>query len=301
MTDDQLRPFDTLEVVFRLACRGAAPLSIDGGAVAGLPDRAVALDELRAILLHPSTEHAARDGAISVLLARARAEGGVATVGLAGVLLFGLRRAVGAFYELLPGKAADVEAEALCGLLEGIAKTAPNRRHLPARLIWLARNRVKALVERELTESFLVEDTPFSGPDRSEPAAEVGHVPRLWRRPYSSAPALPFGHPDLILAKAVAEGVVCAEDAALVGETRLCSLPITEAAQRLGIDLEAARKRRQRAEGALRRWITSPLYDADFVQKRPDPPYFQGWGRPRHGVGHDRRQETCTKPKAPRR
>jgi hypothetical protein len=301
MTDDQLRPFDTLEEVFRLACRGPAPLSIDGAAVAGLPDRAVPLDELRAILLHPSTEHATRDGAISVLLSRARAEGGAATVGLAGVLLFGLRRAVGAFYDLLPGKAADIEAEALCGLLEGIAKTTPTRRHLPARLIWLARNRVKVLVERELTERFLVADTPFSGPDRSEPATEVGHVPRLWRRPYSSAPALPFGHPDLVLAKAVDERVICLEDAALVGDTRLGSLPIAEVAERLGIGLEAALKRRQRAERALYRWITSPFYDADFVQKRPDPPYFQGWGRPRHGVGHDRRQETCTKPTAPRR
>ena len=300
MTVDRVRPFDTLEDVFHLACRGPSPLSLDGAAVAGLPDRDIALDELRAILLHPSTDHATRDGALSLLVARARTEGGAATVGLAGVLLFGLRRAVATFYELLPEKGADIEAEALVGLVEGVAKTEPSRQRLAARLIWLARNRAKALVARELAEAFVFRDAPGSAQD-AEATAESGHIARLEHQPCSSAPTRPSSHPDFVLAKAVDEGVICAEDAALVGDTRLGTLAVADAADALGIGHWAARKRRQRAEHALVRWLTSPDYEPDFVQNRSDPPYLHGGGRPRHGVGHDRRQETCAQPPKTRR
>jgi len=41
-----------------------------------LPDRAIPLVELRSILLHPSTRHETRNAALSMLLGRARDEGG---------------------------------------------------------------------------------------------------------------------------------------------------------------------------------------------------------------------------------
>lgn len=294
MPEDHLGPFDTLEEVFRLACTGPVPLALDGTAVAGLPERAVPLDELRAILLHPSTPHATRDGALSLLLARARAEGATATVALAGVLLFGLRRAVAVFCALCPERVADIEAETLVGLIEGIQKTDPARRRLAARLTWLARNRAKCLVEAETTEAFRCAARSASGTD---PLAAVesdpGQLTRIDRRPFSAAPPRPYGHPDLVLGKAVDEEVVCAEDAALVGETRLGDLSLPAAARALGIDHWAARKRRQRAEEALRAWIESSDYEPGFVQNRPESPYFHGGGRPRHGESHGRRPEVC--------
>jgi hypothetical protein len=299
MSQPLQRPFDTLEAVFGLSCRGPRPLSIEGRLVAGLPDRDIALDELRAILLHPSTSHATRDAALSLLLTRARQEGGGATVGLAGVLLFGLRRSVAVFCELLPEKVADVEAEALAGFVEGIARTDPSRRRLAARLTWLGRNRAKAFAEAELAEVFLTGERPGHGPPPAEPVSpDPGDVLRPEGQPFSASPPFPYGHPDFVLAKAVDEVVIHRDDAALIGDTRLGPLRLTQAAAALGIDHWTARKRRQRAEEALCEWITSPDYEKGFVQKRPETPYLPGGGRPRHGAAHDRRPEVCPKPRS---
>ena len=82
-------PFDTLEEVFATLCKDPRPVALEAGVVAQLPRRDLALDELRGILLHPSTSHATRDAALGVLLARARTDGGRWTIGLGGVLLPG--------------------------------------------------------------------------------------------------------------------------------------------------------------------------------------------------------------------
>ncbi len=87
-------PFDTLEKTFDLLTTGPRPLALDGTGLPGLPDRPVPLGELKARLLHPSTPFAIRDAIVGELVARAQAEGGRWSVGLAGVLLPGLRRAV---------------------------------------------------------------------------------------------------------------------------------------------------------------------------------------------------------------
>ena len=271
-------PFDTLEEVFATLCKNPRPLALQADVVGHLPRRELALDELRGLLLHPSTSHATRDAAIGVLLARARADGGRWTIGLAGVLLPGLRRATGVFRDMCPGKAADIEAEALVGLIEGIAATEPSRRRLASRLVWLARNRAKRLVADELSE-----------------------VGRVDHSTVPDAPARPYGHPDLVLAKAVLEGVLCADDAALIGETRLGLLSVAEAARRLGVEAKAAYKRRDRAEAALVAWMTGPDYESGFVEKEAPLPYSDAGGRPRTGRSTDRPSAACQPSPDPRR
>ena len=55
-------PFDTADTAFRLLCVGPQPLALHAAKVAaGLPDRPVPLDELRVLLLHPSTSARARN------------------------------------------------------------------------------------------------------------------------------------------------------------------------------------------------------------------------------------------------
>src|ERR1035441_2051680 len=124
----QHEPFDTLEAAFTVLCAEPRPLALEAGEVPGLPRRAIPLSELRGILLHPSTSHAVRNAALGELLRRAQAEGGRWTIGLAGVLLYGLRHAVTPLCIACPGKAADIEAEAIAGLLEAMAVTSPSRR-----------------------------------------------------------------------------------------------------------------------------------------------------------------------------
>lgn len=264
-------PFDVLETTFRLGCKGPKPWSLDGRAVPGLPDRDLALDELRAVLLHPSTGHPTRNQALSILVAGARDSAGAATVGLAGVLLFGLRRAVAPLCDIRPDRAADIQGEALAGLIEAVAATGPDRPRLAARLVWMARDRAKRLFESELAE------LACPGPC-----------------PEAEAPPTPFAHPDLVLAQAVAEGVLHPDDAALIGDTRLGVMSLAEAAAGLGISYPAARKRRPRAETALTEWLTSPDYRRhSFVPKPARNPYLGGGGRPRGGREMDRRSKTC--------
>jgi len=268
-------PFDTVESSFRLLCADPDPLALPAGAVAGLAGRPVPLDELRARLLHPSARHATRDAVLGLLLARARAERGPWLVGLAGLLLPGLRTAVASLTAVCPGKSADIEAEALVGLLEGIARTEPGHPRTAARLCWLARNRARRLVRAELAEA-------------ARPGLD----------PVSAEPPRPYGHPDLVLARAVEEKVICAADAALVGDTRLGLLDLTEAASALGIDYKTAHQRRRRAETALAAWLTGdqqPGRDAPgnsgasarsgggFVEDRAGGPCSSRGGRPRTG------------------
>ena len=78
-------PFDTLEKTFDLLVTGPNPLALDGTSLDGLPDRAIPLGELKAMLLHPSVSFDVRDAVVDELVARSRAKGGAWTVGVAGV------------------------------------------------------------------------------------------------------------------------------------------------------------------------------------------------------------------------
>ena len=132
-------PFDTLEKTFDLLVTGPQPLALDGTALAGLPDRTIPLGELKAMLLHPSTPFSVRDAIVNDLVARSQAKGGAWTVGLAGVLLPGLRRAVWPLVQACPGKADEIEAETLAAFLAAVARCEPGRARLASRLCWLAR------------------------------------------------------------------------------------------------------------------------------------------------------------------
>jgi hypothetical protein len=218
-------PFASLEASFSLLCKGPAPLALDGRLVEGLPERLIPLDELRAILLHPSTGYDTRDAALGLLLARAKAERGGALVGLASVLLPRLRTAAWRLGCAFPGGAADLESEMLVGLLLAIDKAEPGRARLAARLTWAARRHAKRALRRELAE-------------RARPSGD----------PLPAEPPRPYGHPDFVLGRLVRDGVLLGDDAELIAATRLSGEPLAGAAARLGLSYAAAEKRRWRAE-----------------------------------------------------
>jgi hypothetical protein len=248
-------PFAALERAFASLVAGPSPLALDGAEVPGLPNRLVPLDELRSRLLHPSTRYATRDAALDVLVRRARAERGAWIVGLAGVLLPGLRRAIAPLVDACPGKQADLEAEMLAGFLTGLDRVAAGRPRPAGWLTGWAFDAAKTLVRRELAE-------------RGRP----GH------RPVSAEPPRLYGHPDFVLWQAVAEGAICADDAELIGETRLGGMTLPEAAAAWGLTYDAVERRRHRAEGALVAWIRG-----DFVGNGEVPAGSKGAGRPRQG------------------
>jgi DNA-directed RNA polymerase specialized sigma24 family protein len=272
-------PFDTLEKTFDLLVAGPHPLALDGTGIPGLPDRAIPLDELKARLLHPSTPFDVRDAVVGELVTRSRTQGGAWTVGLAGVLLPGLRRAAWPLVQACPGKAADLEAETLAAFLVAVAGCQPGRARLASRLCWLARIGANRLLRSELAE-------------RARPGSE----------PVSAAPTRPWGHPDLVLAKAVRAGVLSAADAELIGATRIGDVDLADAANALGVGYKACHQRRRRAESALVEWLTSEDYPPDeFVEKAAVTPCSSSGGRPRHGRPMDRRPDKRHSTPPPRR
>ncbi len=239
---------DVLDTSFRLLVCGPSPLAIDGAGLGhGLPARLIPLDELRALLLDRDTPYAARDAAVRELLCRARHQGGAWTVGLAGVLAPGLRRVAAALAGEYPGDPADIDAEVLAGLLDGIARVDPAGTRLPARLLRHAFNRAKRLRRAEVWLAA-----------RSVPVS-----------PDSMAPPRLVGHPDLVLARAVRRQVITRDEAELIGMTRLEGVGIAQLAAANGYQLGALYLRRERAEARLVGWLTTGRLPARRAWSRP--------------------------------
>ena len=226
-------PFDTLETAFRLLATGPEPLSLDGRRVGhGLPARLIPLDELRRMLLHPSVPFAARDAAVAELVRRARRDGGAAMVGLAGVLLPGLRRLTTPLARACPGKAADLEAAVLAGLVEAVAAFDETTKRPAASLVWAAVRAGHRLLETE----------------------------RAWRarqlpRGLPAEPPRPASHPDFVLARAVAIGVISTVEAEVIGETRIGGVALRELAQAWQVPYGQLQRFRRRAEVRLVGWL----------------------------------------------
>jgi len=254
MRDPAPSPLDVLETTFRLLTSGPDPLALDGAVLGrGLPARPIPLDELRSILLHPSTGYAARDAAVGELVGRAQAHGGAWTVGLAGVLLPGLRRVAGHLAREFPGDTADIDAEVLAGFLEALGKLHPHpgRRRIAAHLLWGAFNRGRRLRRLELE-------------------AAVRRVPL---EATSAVPPPPAGHPDILLARAVRHGVLAAWEAELIGATRLEGEDLLRLAAEAGLKPDTLRHWRRAAEWRLAAWLVAGRVPVPPVSgERPPPP-----------------------------
>ena len=226
-------PFDAAEVAFRLLCAGPQPLALHAAKVAaGLPDRPVPLDELRVLLLHPSTSARARNQVWAELVRRARAGDPAWTVGLAGIAMPGLRRAVGSLAAARRGDPADLQAEVLTGFLAAVRALDPDdldQVPLASRLCWAA---------WRAGQEMALADAGWSA--RRRHLAE-------WR----DGPELPWGHPDFVLAAAVRVGILTREQAALIGRNRLEGVPLSQIAAETGISHSALCNRRKKAEKAI--------------------------------------------------
>ena len=227
-------PFDAADAAFRLLCAGPQPLALHAAKVAaGLPDRPVPLDELRVLLLHPSTSARARNAVWAELVRRARDGDPAWVIGLAGIAMPGLRRAVGSLAAAWRGDPADLQAEVLTGFLAAVRALDPgdlDQVPLASRLCWAA----------------------WRAGQEHDDYADAGWASRRrdlaeWR----DGPDLPWGHPDLVLAAAVREGILTPGQAALIGRNRLEGVPLSQIAAETGISHSALCNRRRKAEKAI--------------------------------------------------
>lgn len=233
---------DTAEATFRLLCIGPEPLAVDCAELGrGLPRRRVPLIELRDVLLDRATTEAAREAVWRQLVTAAQTRGEAWVLGAVGVALPGLRKAAGELATGYSGDVEDIDSEMLAGFTARLKTLDPDAGALAPRLVWAAQ-RAGARLR----------------------AAEWDYAARTVPRWESREPRQPdHGHPDLVLAEAVRDGVLTVDEAALIASTRLDGMHVHEAAEELGQSYFRVYRARERAENELISWL-----GAERPQKR---------------------------------
>jgi hypothetical protein len=210
-----------------LVCQ-PAPLAFDGRPIDGLPDRMLPLDELRDLMLTPGLSADTRDAVWCQLIRHARDWDPKWVVGAVGIAIPGLTRLAARLSTGFAKIADDIDSEILAGFLHALRTDDLTAPRIWLRLCWAAwRAGYKARRIDDLLE--LPADLPTG-----------------WRTPHR-----PYGHPDLILGRAVAARVITQAQADLIGSTRLGDVLIEQIAAECGVDGSVVRMRRKRAEHRL--------------------------------------------------
>jgi hypothetical protein len=217
---------------FDMLCLPPRELSLDctivadvRGADVGIPSGPMLLSELRAWLLAHRGAHAASDAVWRELIRRARTVGGEWRLAAVGMAIPRLQRGAAELARGFRGDPADVDAEIVAGVLEAVTRTVdPDRDGLYPKVCW-AGLRAGHKVRYADAEVVFLHDL---GTD-------------------AVAPRLPYGHVDVLLARAVALQVIDAREAALIADTGLDYRPLEEVAADIGVDVAVLRMRRLRA------------------------------------------------------
>jgi hypothetical protein len=229
----ELMPLDAARTAFGWLVTGPHPLSIEGRLFTGLPDRQVPLNEVRERLLHRRCGQVTRDAVWAHLVLRSRTEGATWTVGCVGVALPALTQIAATLTARLAGDPSDVHAAVLTGFLTEIARIDLRKPRIMLRLRWAAYRAGHTALREAL-------DAPVPSGSRCR----------------ASEPTPPWGHPDFVLARAVAEKVITAGEAELIGSTRLEGHPLATAAAQRGVTYKAAHQARRRAEHRLLAYLS---------------------------------------------
>ncbi|MGW4794872.1 hypothetical protein ACWEPC_20920 [Nonomuraea sp. NPDC004297] len=231
-------PLDVAEHAFALLMRGPAPLSVDGALLGhGLPARPIPLNELPAMLLHPSCSRGTRDHVWRHLIGQARAHRGAWMVAAVALAIPMLRRLIMALADKIPAERIDredLEADVLTAYMEALSGVNLTWSHP---LLRLSRMTHIAVIRAHAA-------------DRPGPSADPDLSDRTDRGQQTLT--YPAGHPDVLLAQAVAQGMITELEAELIATTRLDGVPLSSYCRRHSLLYCAMLKRRQRAETALR-------------------------------------------------
>lgn len=221
-------PLDCARDSFTWLVTGPRPLSVNGRRFPGLPNRRIPVDELRDLLLNRTCSRATRDAVWAYLVRRSRREGATWTVACVGMALPALATTARWIAARYRGDRADAHAAVLSGFVEALAAVNVSDPGVLNRLMWRTRQAGQAALEESL--------------DAPTPAGT---------RPGPSIPQTPWGHPDLVLARAVGDAVLTPTEADVISATRLGEESLTGWAARHRCSFWAAYKVRARAEARL--------------------------------------------------
>ncbi|MGN9920269.1 hypothetical protein [Micromonospora palomenae] len=220
-------PLDAADAAFATLTCQPAPLTLDlrscGPNDDGAPSGVMALPALRDWLLRHPRAYMVRDGVWRELVRRARLDGPAWVIAAVGMAMPALRRYAGQLCAGYPGDPDDIDGEVLTGFLTAL------------------RDRVD-----------LSKDAPYAALCRA--AWRAGHQLRLQASEYTTiadvehltgprTPKVPYGHPDVLVCRAVGLGILDAEDEQPYIDVRLGQRAIEPIAAGLGVTVDALRMR----------------------------------------------------------
>lgn len=222
-----------VEKAFELLACEPAPLVFDARPIPGLPDTAMPLDELRRLLLHGRYDSDVTDEVWRQLALHTRQRGPAWVVGAIGVALPALTRLAARISRGYARHADDVDSEVLAGFLHALRTADLGPPRLWLRLCWAAWRAGVAVVKADDGE-----ELPLDLPSGSR------------------SPRMPYGHPDLLLGRAAAAGLITADAAELISATRFGDALIEHLAAEVGVTASVLRMRRRRAERVVAAAVT---------------------------------------------
>ncbi|GAA3388068.1 hypothetical protein [Cryptosporangium minutisporangium] len=239
-------PLAAAERAFLLLVQPPTHVGFDGRGTEGLPDKIIPLERLRALMLSPRTSAHVRDMVWRELVVRARRDGPAWVVAAVGVAMPGLRRAAGLLAAGWRGDTHDLDAELLTGFVAHLTTIDLDPPRICGRLIDAGVRAARKARDAE-SDARLV---------RVEATGPI-------------APIYPWDHPELVLARAVAAGVLDVDEAHLIAETRLEGATLAQAGARIGISASLGSTWRRKAEQRLAEAIRDG--DLAFIPLRPAP------------------------------
>lgn len=222
------------------------PLPVVGSPVPGLGGPVDTWGQLRQVLSDPALPIETVDEVWVWLIRRSRTRGSDAALtcaGMAAPMLAGMASVFGPRQR--DARTDDVEADLLAEFLAELPRIDVERPFLWFRLRWALFRGGRAWVRREAASPVPHEDVGTG----TEPATGIDEPVQMMRTP--------AGHPEQILAEAVAENVITAEVAELIAATRLEGWSVTSLASDAAGSHWALRKTRQRGEHDLLDWLAA--------------------------------------------
>ncbi|WP_375155123.1 hypothetical protein [Micromonospora sp. 4G55] len=219
-------PLDAVDAAFAALTTDPEPLTLDLdtlGQDTGLPRGVMALPALRDWLLAHPRAYQARDAVWRDLIRRARLDGPSWVIAAVAMAMPALRRHAGELHAGWSGDAADLDAEILTGFLTALRDRVDLAKPAPYAGLCMAAWRAGHELRLRTGNTVPVED--------------VEHVtgPRT--------PRVPYGHPDLLVRRAARLGLLEHTDLEAYIDLRLGGRAIEPIAARLGVSVDALRKR----------------------------------------------------------
>lgn len=242
-TDWPTSALDAAATAFAALTCEPAPLALDCAAFGydtGLPQRVMPLPALRDWLLRHPRAYTARDEVWRELIHRARLDGPHWVVAAVGMAMPALQQYAAQLAEGYDGDPADVDAEIVTGFLTALRDRVDLAKDAPyaslCRAAWRA-GRDLRLQQREYL-----------------PVEDIEHVAAGPR-----APKVPYGHPDLLVRRAVTLGILDQEDEQAYIDVRLGRRAIEPIAAAIGVSVDALRMRLSRIDNRIAEALSNGL------------------------------------------